>query len=63
MMKTAKGKLSSHYYKVRVLDTGEEQVFDSPPECIDWSEKVKHIFQNPMMKFEIIEVKEWHLII
>ncbi len=48
----------SHYYRVRVHDTNEEQIFANYLECLAWMEKVKQTFGDEKMLFDVIEITE-----
>ena len=51
-------KSISHYYRVRVHDTNEEQIFNTYIDCLQWIKKVKLTFNDNKMEFDIIEILE-----
>jgi len=54
----AKRKITSHYWRVRVVDTNEEKDFETHFECRAWMQKVINTFGDYSMNFEVIEIIE-----
>jgi len=52
-------KITSHYWRVIVLSTKEEEVFDNYVDCVKWMLKVVDIFQDNKMEFFVTEVREY----
>ena len=54
----AKRRITSHFWRVRVVDTNEEKDFQTHTECIVWMRKVVNTFNDYSMNFEVIEIIE-----
>lgn len=50
--------VTSHYWRVRVHATQEEQIFSQEAKAKSWCHKVAHTFNDKMMTFDVIEVTE-----
>lgn len=56
-MKKDKNEITSQYWRVRCMQTRDEQVVWSEAEALAWAKKVVHTFQKAMT-FEIVRVVE-----
>lgn len=57
MKETKMKTTTTKYYRVRVTETCEEQVFSTRREAVDWMRKVAHTFGSSM-SFELIVMTE-----